>query len=567
MACSITITGVTGIGLPGDKPTLIRVSGTAVECSSVNVLIYCHGAPFAAGATVDASGSWTVEVAVPENSGCLCSRAIVVQVSCAADPGCVASFSGSIACEPGGDCPLVKLDRTVGGCNPDGTRAVVLTADITPAAGTTVVAQWDFGDGSAGAAFVVASPTIHTETHNYAPGGPYTAILNIVLPEGCPPVSILVGTVEECACPEVTDLAAVVDGCAGSGGSATVTLSGTVPPLPPACFYQWEFGDGTPDVMTASPTVSHTYTSPGTYPVAVTLVCGACIRTTTLMVEVPPCCPEITGISCTAEGCADGKGISATITCIATTNPPAASGSFTWSFGDGTPPVTTAAPSAVHSYGTPGAMAVQVTFTPAVPICAAGVASETVTVPECGPETPPPPPGGEGGGCKGLRWSAVILFILSALSLYICICVPGAGSAFCWASLALAVAAGVLLALWLIFCPQPCGWELLMAWQIALGTGIGALYFAPCCPWLWFLGGALILAAAAAFTAWIRKCKITFCQMLKELAIVISGVILPVIGWIAGISFLAACLNPIVAASVSTLAAAVAIGLASCMSS
>jgi hypothetical protein len=43
-------------------------------------------------------------------------------------------------------------------------------------------------------------------------------------------------------------------------------------------------------------------------------------------------------------------------------------------------------------------------------------------------------------------------------------------------------------------------------------------------------------------------------------------VILTVLGWIAGIPFLSACLNPIVAAAVSTLSAAIALGLANCAS-
>jgi hypothetical protein len=54
--------------------------------------------------------------------------------------------------------------------------------------------------------------------------------------------------------------------------------------------------------------------------------------------------------------------------------------------------------------------------------------------------------------------------------------------------------------------------------------------------------------------------------VLAELAVVITVVVLPVLGWIAGISFLQACLNPIVAAAVSTLSAAIALALANCAS-
>jgi hypothetical protein len=174
--------------------------------------------------------------------------------------------------------------------------------------------------------------------------------------------------------------------------------------------------------------------------------------------------------------------------------------------------------------------------------------------------------GGEGGGCRGLRWAGVIAAILAALALYICQCVPIAGVAFCWASLGFAIVAAVLLGIWLFLCPKPCGAALLIGWQIALGAGIGALYFANCCPTLWAIGAALIAAALAGLIAWIVRCEPTRCQVLAELGVVITVVILPILGWVAGISFLQPCLNPIVAASVSTLSGLVSLGLIVCAS-
>lgn len=570
MACSITITEVVGIGLPGGVPTSIRVRGTATDCKEVTVIAYCHGTPFSGTTSVAADGSWTADLVAPRNSGCQCGGKIVVQAVCADDVTCTASGTAELKCQPPEGCPSVVLDVESGSCNADGTRNVTLTATITPASTTPGVAQLDFGDASVGAAFVFTGAITHTETHTYTIGGPYTAQLLIILPEGCPPTPRVVGPLSPCPCPEVQALGATVMGCAGGGASASVSFSGTVPAGLTGCTYHWDFGDGSPDVVTAGPTTAHVYTSPGTFSAAVTLVCGDCIRTTTVSVVIPPCCPIVMSVASSidpAANCADGTGRSATVTFTATTDPLGAPGSFTWTFDDGTGPVTTTAPVVVHSYTSPGTKTVQVTFTPIAPGCPSSIASTTVNVPSCGvtPPTVPTPPSSEGGGCTGLRWAAVILAILATLSLYICLCVPGASPAFCWAALGLAAGSAILLAIWAIFCPRkPCMWGLLIAWQIALGAGIGALYFAPCCPWLWAVGAGLIATGLAGLIVWARECRKASCQVLAEVAVVITVVIIPVINWLGLIPLLAACLNPWVEAAVATLSGVIVVALAKC---
>jgi hypothetical protein len=361
-----------------------------------------------------------------------------------------------------------------------------------------------------------------------------------------------------------------VEGCAGSGSSLTLQFTVTSLQDLAGCEFKWDFGDGTPDVTTTSQTVSHTYNTPGTFPVAVVLLCGECTTIKTLNVTIPPCCPVVEDLSETIEGCADGSGNEASVTFIVDTDPPSATGTYEWDFGDSTPVQTTTVPTTSHNYASPGAKTVTVTYTPenaAETGCATSSASRSITVPACDGTPPPPPKIDEGGGCKGLRWAMVLLTVLAALAVYIAICVPGAGSAFGYIAAGLAIGAAVIGAIWAIFCPKPCGWGWLLSWQISLGTGIGALYFATCCPWLWLVGGGLVATGLVTLGIWIQKCDITFCQLMIELAIVLAGVIVPVLGWIAGVPFLAACINPIVAAVVSTISGGVAIALAACNSS
>jgi hypothetical protein len=387
----------------------------------------------------------------------------------------------------------------------------------------------------------------------------------VVLPSGCEAHEVVVGPLSPCECPEIEDVTVQVEGCAGAGGFATVTVTGATSQDIAGCEFRWDFGDGSPEETTPTPTHAHTYAAPGAYSGALLVKCGDCITLTPFTVEVPPCCPVVTGLSATIEGCASADGATASVTLVAATDPPSAAGAYHWAFGDGIEDDTTV-PTVTHTYATPGDVTAEVTFTPEDADetgCETTTRTEELTIPQCGDNTPPPPID-EGGGCKGLRWATVILTILASLALFVAICVPGAGSAFAYIAAGLAIGAAVLGVIWGIFCPKPCGWGWLLAWQIAMGTGIGALYFAPCCPWLWVVGAALIAAAVVLVIAWVRECAVTFCQLMVELAVVLAGVILPVLGWIAGIPFLAACINPIVAASVSTLSGLVTLALARC---
>lgn len=362
-------------------------------------------------------------------------------------------------------------------------------------------------------------------------------------------------------------------------GTRNVTLTAHVTTAPPGTLVgQFAYGDGTfgpafsfsgtgsyPD-----PNAPHHYAPPGPpNPVQFLWALPSnCPPLTAVLSGLQPCpvvCPNVT-VHITASqpsDCDQMSQRSVTFDALVSGGTPQY---YHWNFGDnssgmGPPPF-------VHLYSaniasTPTAT-VEVTLFNGACLYMDSVA---VNIPACGGPPPPPPPppnGGEGDFCLGLRWSAVILAILATLSLYICVCVPNASVAFCWVALGFAIGSAVLLAIWLLWCPKPCGAALLIGWQIALGAGIGALYFAPCCPILWVIGAGLIAAAIAGLITWARRCKRTFCQVLVELAVVITVVVIPILAWIAGIPILAACINHIVATSVALVSAAVALGLAKC---
>lgn len=181
------------------------------------------------------------------------------------------------------------------------------------------------------------------------------------------------------------------------------------------------------------------------------------------------------------------------------------------------------------------------------------------------PSSIPPATFDEGGLCKGLRWSGIILTILSILALYICTCLGN--TTFCWISLGLAIGAAVILAIWFIFCPRkPCNYLTLFAWQIALGAGIGAMYFINCCPWLLTLGMILITLGFLLLVRWAISCNKSLCQIMGELAIVITVIIIPVLDWLGVIPELMLCINPVVRATVATMSAVIAVVLALCTS-
>lgn len=552
MACQVTITSVVGVASGGATADSVRVDGTATDCKEVRVDIDCASGQLTGLAPVVA-GAWTIEFTNVGQIGCACGDVISVIVTCP-DGGCADKGSFDLQCSQ--CCPMLGLSAS-SECQPNGTRLVTLIASINLAAGCgPITVRWDFGDGTTSPSFLFSSSTTFAFAHAYPGSGLYTALLQVLSPGGCPPASIQVGSSTPCpaaTCHSITSLTTSVQGCAGAGSTALVSFTGTLDAPAPGCTFHWQFGDGTPEVDTTVPSTTHGYTQAGTYAVAVTVVCGTCIRTTTVNVVVEPCCPEIRDVQCSVQ-CSDRDPTRAVVTCVVTTDPSGAGGVFTWDFGDGSPGQTTSAPSVTHTFMSPGEYDVSVALDPDQEGCGSTGPETTHVSVNCRPRDDD-----DGGGgfdwCFVGRASIIILLILAMIALYIAICVPGAALPGGVTAAGLGLAAAILIAIWLLTCDQPCSWGLLFAWQVSLGAGIGALYFAACCPELWTIGIGLIAAGLGGLAWWRRRCRASRCDVLRELIIVFSGVILPVLGWIAGISVLQACLTPWIAAAVSSLSA------------
>jgi hypothetical protein len=277
-------------------------------------------------------------------------------------------------------------------------------------------------------------------------------------------------------------------------------------------------------------------------------------------------CPTLGNLSVTVD-CADpAASRSATLTASVTVQDPAGlAARFIWDFGDGSPPVVTTAPNATHTYGTPGTYTVRVRVQSRVPCNDAGPteAVTSVTVQTC--LCPPgqtrtdggpcrPPPNEEGTGCFIARIAAAVLLALALLALLLGLCITSLAPGIFYVALGLAIAAVVVIILWLILCPtKACGWLLLLLAQVFLGVGWISTYFGTnCCSWLWIAGVGLLLLSGGLFAAWAYLCRPGPCQFLREVAIPLTAVVLPAIAYILLVPGVSACVNSIVAIIMST---------------
>jgi hypothetical protein len=573
--CDISITSVIGAINPGGTvPTSIKVTGKAADCSSglVDVKVTCGGPSMSLTVPADAAGAWTAKFTTGAGQ-CPCTKPIQVVASCTSDRSCFDELQEPLRCEVGpGPCgdSVGDLTVVVSGCagGPTGgtANATFTFTIVPPLPGCTY--RWNFGDGSP-----IVNSAVPTVTHVYSSAGSFNATVVATCPTSGDPCVIRdsVDVIIPSCCPTVTNLTTSMTGCADPG-VVTVTFAGTLTPVLAGCTFLWQFGDGSPAVITTVPSVTHIYTTAGTFPAAVTASCPniPICATATILVVIPPCCTTVTAIvSNVSDNECAGASSSATVNFSATTNPPAAApGDYTWDFGDGAS-ITNSGPNASHPYAVPGTFPVKVTYVPNPPLagCAPSSKTATVTVPPCkGPPPPPPQPGngGEGVGCLGLRIVMTIAAILAIVAVSLAICIPPAATPLLILALVLGIIAAVAGIVWAFLCPRPCAWPMLLAWQVSLGVGLILLCFTVCCPTFWLIGGGLVVAGVALMLAWKRRCKKSNCAVLKELVIAVSGVILPLLGWFLAIPALAACINTLITGILSTVAAAISVSASQC---
>lgn len=168
----------------------------------------------------------------------------------------------------------------------------------------------------------------------------------------------------------------------------------------------------------------------------------------------------------------------------------------------------------------------------------------TGVVKPCEEITPPP---ASSAACFIARMVVVLLSALAIILGALALCFPALAETLL--ILAAAAAAGAILVYviqyLLVKCPDPCGKWYLFGWQTSITAAIGLLYYSNCCQSLLWAGLAFLTAAIGFFYGWIRACHPTKCDIVRELLVVLSTLLLPIIGSIANVGVLQECISPI----------------------
>ncbi|MDE3182659.1 MAG: PKD domain-containing protein, partial [Bacteroidota bacterium] len=146
--------------------------------------------------------------------------------------------------------------------------------------------------------------------------------------------------------------------------------------------YEWDFGDGSGTITTTTNTIAHPFSNKQDYSVKLKATNAAgCYDTTSIKVTLKD--PTLTGTVTPPSGC-----IPAMVRLTASANIPSKSSvsKYTWDFGEGGAPVTTASNSTTHIYNNTGV------YAPTVMITTNEGCTDTYTYPRIAFGTPPTNP-------------------------------------------------------------------------------------------------------------------------------------------------------------------------------
>ncbi|HEX4852409.1 MAG TPA: PKD domain-containing protein, partial [Puia sp.] len=151
------------------------------------------------------------------------------------------------------------------------------------------------------------------------------------------------------------DLRSYIDGRYDSSGCVPLNVQLT-DTIHNAKMYIWNFGDGTPDTLTTSNQVNHLYGNIGTYPVRLIAIDSTtCNIADTVYLNIRAR-NDKADIAFNATKLPPCQSLSYRFdnVSVAPAGKPFGPNSFTWNFGDGTPPVTASTPSITHAFASPG---------------------------------------------------------------------------------------------------------------------------------------------------------------------------------------------------------------------
>ncbi len=210
----------------------------------------------------------------------------------------------------------------------------------------SVSRNWNFGDGG--------TSTLANPTHVYGTPGTYTvSLLNATDPSGCSDSHVVTGYITIYPSPVVNFTANQTVGCSNP---FNVTFNNT---STGGSTYSWSFGDG--GTSTAqNPT--HPYTTNGNFTVTLTVTsANGCVSTFTrpAYIHVAQPIPSFYGFP--HLGCAPLL-VNFVSTSFSPNDPIV---SYLWTFGDGSPPQTTATSTTSHLYNLPGTYTVTLQITTA----------------------------------------------------------------------------------------------------------------------------------------------------------------------------------------------------------
>jgi hypothetical protein len=162
--------------------------------------------------------------------------------------------------------------------------------------GTAFGYEWEFGDGTTSTGGPVADKTVHTFTKP----GTYTVRLKVASDFGAyapPPATVTVVPAGGSLVPHAQFTVTSPPGAQQAAFDASSSTPGTCRTI---AYYLWSWGDGTPPESDGpqAPVLTHTYASPGSYQVTLTVVNShyqaAASAPQTVTVNVPEASPVLT---------------------------------------------------------------------------------------------------------------------------------------------------------------------------------------------------------------------------------------------------------------------------------